>query len=101
MRMRTGMGDVATDPATTPWLTQLINNVATSAGQILTLKQQNDLARVQLDRARAGLAPLDPDSYAAQLRVGLAPSTQSMLMWGAVAGLGVYLVVKLTGRHRR
>ena len=51
--------------------------------------QQKQLLSVQVDRARQGLAPLDVSQYAAgaQVKVGLDPKLQSLLVYGGVAAL--------------
>lgn len=53
--------------------------------------QQKQLLSVQVDRARAGLPPLDVQQYApgANVNVGLSPELQKLLIVGGVAALGL------------
>jgi hypothetical protein len=53
--------------------------------------QQKQLLSVQVDRARAGLPPLDVQQYApgANVNVGLSPDLQKLLIVGGVAALGL------------
>ncbi len=62
--------------------------------------QQKQLLQVQVDRARQGLAPLDVSQYAAgaQVRVGLDPKLQSLLIYGGVAALLLFAYGSLRRR---
>lgn len=87
------LGDITTSPSTntTPWFTQALNNLTAAAGQYLTLKQQSDLIKLNQTRLEQGYGPLDPDSYAAQVRVGLAPTTLYLIGGGIILGLVLIL----------
>lgn len=86
------IGDLQTTSPTTnatPWFSQVLSNLSQAAGQWLTLKQQSDIIKLNNARMAQGYAPLSPDDYAAQVRVGLDPSTRNMLIvaGGVVVGL--------------
>jgi len=51
--------------------------------------QQKQLLAVQVERAKAGLPPLDVSQYAAGVNVGISPDTQKLIMYGGVALLAV------------
>lgn len=63
------------------------------------LKAQKKILDVQLQRAQAGLAPLDINmaqyGIGPQATVGLSSDTRSMLLWGAAILGAAYLVPKL------
>jgi hypothetical protein len=63
---------------------------------LLSLKQQSDLNELNLERARRGQPPLNVSQYAAQsapqVRAGLTPDTQSLLIYGGAALAGVWLL---------
>lgn len=94
-------------PPTPSWVDS-VTNLFKAAGQAFLTKTQVDaqgkLLDTQLARARAGLPPLniDPSSYGLQptVGVGLTSSTQSLLMYGGLAALGVWLLTSLS-KHRR
>ena len=98
--MRLGDVNPATAPAEVPWYTALVNSVATLGGTYLTLKQQNDFAKIQTQRAQQGLPPLAIGDYAAQLQVGLGSSTQNTLIMIAAGGIGAYLLLGLMKKRR-
>lgn len=51
--------------------------------------QQKQLLSVQVERARAGLPPLDASNYAPGVNVGLSPELQRTLIIGGVVVLGL------------
>lgn len=51
--------------------------------------QQKQLLDIQVSRARAGLPPLDPSSYAPGVNVGLNPDTRNLVL--ILGGLAVGL----------
>jgi len=57
---------------------------------ILASVQQKQLLDVQIERARAGLPPLDVSQYTPGVSVGLSQSTKDLLMYGGIAALGVW-----------
>lgn len=58
---------------------------------LATTYQQKQLLSVQVERARAGLPPLDVEQYApgANVNVGLSPDLQRLLIVGGVVALGL------------
>lgn len=90
----------ATTGASPSWLSTL-QNVLVAAAQAKLAKDQidaqKDLWRIQLERAQAGLAPLDIDPATMGLpgpsvSVGLTGDTKKMLLWGGI-GLAAFLIL--------
>jgi len=65
---------------------------------LATTYQQHQLLQIQVDRAKAGLPPLDATQYAAGVQLGIAPGTQKLLMWGGAALAGLLALNLLKGR---
>ena len=65
---------------------------------IASTYQQKQLLDVQVERARNGLAPLDASQYAPGVRVGLAPDTQRLLMYGGLALLALLAYMAMQRR---
>jgi len=60
---------------------------------LLMTDQQRKLLNVQIDRAQKGLPPLDLTNYTGVgVRVGIAPQTQQLLIYGGLALLAVLLL---------
>jgi len=60
---------------------------------LLMTDQQRRLLNVQIDRAQKGLPPLDLTNYTGVgVRVGIAPQTQQLLIYGGLAFLAVMLL---------
>lgn len=91
-----------TAPAPSSWtsaISGLVSGVSTAfmtANQLATAKAVTD---TQLARAKAGLPPLNLNSYGLSttpgVNVGLSASTQSLVMYGGIALLAVILLPKL------
>jgi hypothetical protein len=67
-----------------------------------TVRTAKDLSRINVQRAQAGLAPLDPSMYAPQVRItpdftGIMPQRNTLLMVGAGV-LALVLVMRLMRR---
>lgn len=77
-------------------LGNLLDNVKDVASAYLQYDAQKDLLKLQLERARAGLPPLDSSQYAPTINAGLAPATQgAVTQWILIAGailVGVMLL---------
>lgn len=60
-------------------------------GKGLTALQTYQLNQINLERARMGLPPIDVSQYATGVgvRVGLAPQTQQLIIYGGLALLAV------------
>lgn len=104
-----GMATSVPEPATvqgaqTGW-SQYIGQITQAAQQILpayyAAETAGDIAKINLERAARGQAPL-PESYlrasAPQIRAGLAPDTQRMIF---LLGGGLLLVLALPMLMRR
>lgn len=52
---------------------------------IAATHQQRELLKVQTDRAKAGLPPLDTSTYGLGVRVGLSEDSKQLLIYGGVA----------------
>jgi hypothetical protein len=89
---------VADDSATESW----ISTVKNAASAVLQVNQQRQVMDMQLQRARAGLPPLDVSAYtdAAAYQVGLNQSTQRTLLIGAGILVGGFVLYKLLGTKR-
>lgn len=110
-----GMGDVdaitpavppavaatSTAPASSSWA-ETIKNITLP---LLGIYQQKKILDLQLDRAKAGLSPLDianVEQYTASnaVRVGITSDTQRTLLIGAGVLVGGLLLFKVLGRAR-
>ena len=72
-----------------------IDTIARAMTTVVMADYQRDVLRLQLERARQGLPPLDAAQYGAGVTVGLSPSTQQLLILG---GLGLLAVLFLSRR---
>jgi hypothetical protein len=61
--------------------------------------QQKQLLQVQVDRAKAGLPPLDVSQYTPGVNVGLSKDTQQLLIYGGIAAIVAVLLVSYM--HKR
>lgn len=71
-----------------PTLTALVNALPSIATGLTSL----ELSQVNVQRAKSGLAPVNPALYGPQVNVGLSSSTTTMLLLLA-AGLGAVLLM--------
>ncbi len=69
-----------------------MDSLAKLLPNLVNTYQQKQLLEVQIDRARAGLPPLDTQQYSTGINVGLSPDTQKMIMFAAL-GLGALFVL--------
>lgn len=99
MRQLGDLTAVTTNPTTnqTNWFTGVLQNITQAGASYLSLKQQSDLIKMNNQRLASGLAPLNSDDYAAQVRFGLDPTTRYMV----IGGIGVLALVLLTRGRRR
>lgn len=56
---------------------------------IAATQQQRELLKVQTERAKAGLPPLDTSQYGVGVRVGLSEDSKQLLIYGGVALLAL------------
>lgn len=69
------------------------------ASSVVMAKQQRDLMQINVDRAKAGLPPLDMAAYTGVgVNVGLSQSTQQLVIYGGVALLA-FLVFSTLARR--
>lgn len=73
-----------------------IDSVARAMTTVAMFDYQRDILRLQLERARQGLPPLDAAQYGAGVSVGISPSTQQLLILG---GVGLLAVLFLSRRR--
>ena len=93
------------DPATAQGAVSTWSQIIEAGKQILpayyAAKTQEDIAQINLERLRRGQPPL-PESYlrasAPQIRAGLSPDTQRMIM---ILGVGLLAVLALPMLIRR
>jgi hypothetical protein len=62
------------------------------ANSALLAESQRRLLKVQIERAKAGMQPLDASQYGLGVNVGLSPQTIKLLGLGAAALVVVYLI---------
>ena len=88
------------EPQSAGAVQQIIDTLKQAVPIYLQTQNQQQLLTVQLQRAKAGLPPLDLSKYTASggINLGLTSGTQSMLMWVAGGLALVYLVPKLLKR---
>lgn len=99
------IGDIVANQSTNekvPWYQQILNALPGLATTYLSIEQQRDLQRLNLQRAAQQLPPLSIDDYAPQVQAGLTKSTQNTVLLVA-AGIGGALVLSalLKGNRRR
>lgn len=69
-------------------------------GKGLTALQTYQLNQINVERAKLGLPPIDTSQYTGVgVRVGLAPQTQQLLIYGGLALLGVLVFQSLMKRR--
>ena len=98
----------STQPVSSSLADTIKNTIMALSQGYLTYEQtkaQSKVLDLQLQRAKAGLPPLDINSESfgvgPSVSVGLSPSTKRLLMWGGI-GLGaVILLPRLIGSRRR
>lgn len=70
------------------------------ASSVVMAKQQRDLMQINVDRAKAGLPPLDMAQYSGVgVNVGLSQQTQQLVIYGGLALLAV-LVFNTIAKRR-
>ena len=62
------------------------------ANSAVLAESQRRLLKVQIERAKAGMQPLDASQYGLGVNVGLSPQTIKMIGLGAAALVVVYLI---------
>ncbi len=70
-----------------PWY----ETAAKVASTLVMANYQREMLNAQLDRAKAGLPPLNASQYGLGVNVGLSPDTQKLLLYGALAIGGIAL----------
>lgn len=105
-----GAEGAAAAPTGVGWYDKIMNAFTTIAPEYLKVKAQKDLLAVQMDRARAGLPPLNAAQYAPGVQVSLPPgyvddafSSVPKWVWIAAAAalVGVVVLPRLGGSRRR
>lgn len=61
---------------------------------------QTQAMKLNLDRAKQGLPPINTASYAPGLNVGLTPQTSNLLMYGAIGLAAVFVIMQFTKSKR-
>jgi hypothetical protein len=90
------MGDIQANTGAQPtaWYQNVLQQLSTAATTYLTLEQQRELIKIQNDRLRQGLPPLDVSDYTPGVSVGVAPSTRNALLLALAVAVGAYLIGK-------
>lgn len=65
----------------TAWYQSVLQTAVQVATTYLTLDQQRELLRIQNERARQGLPPLDVSQYTPGVSVGVESSTRNTVLW--------------------
>ena len=74
----------------------ILSNVKDLGAQYLQYDAQRRLLNAQLDRARAGLPPLDAGQYAPGINAGIATDTRNdITMWLLIGGAALIAVMML------
>lgn len=86
------------------WADSLASTVTNVANAVLPVYTQKKLLDIQIQRAKAGQAPLDTSAYnsvqdSAAMRVGLASDTRNTLFILGGLAVAALLVFKLLGRR--
>jgi hypothetical protein len=77
------------------WLDSALKSAESVAKSFMTYKQASDFNAINLQRAKQGLPPLNPQQYAPQVNFGLSTDIQNMLMIG---GGALLLILFLSSR---
>lgn len=80
------------DTGNAPWY----ETAAKVASTLIMANYQREMLNAQLDRAKAGLPPLDASKYGVGVNVGLSSDTQKLLLYGALAigGIALYAATR-------
>ncbi len=89
------------------WWDRLLNaipsTVSTIGNALPALGQayfQTQAMKINLDRAKQGLPPINTAAYAPGINVGVTPQTRNMLMYGAIGLAAVFVIMQLTKGKR-
>jgi hypothetical protein len=85
----------ASNKGPSDWLT----GIAAALPKISAFLTAEQLAQVNVDRAKRGLPALQTSQYAPQVGVGLDPGTAKLVMFGGIGLAAVILVPKLLARR--
>jgi hypothetical protein len=91
-----GLGqDTTAEPSIWDKLTNTIEKLLPVYAQY---KQQRELIKLNIERAKQGLAPIEAEQIAPQVRVGLTSDTQRLLLFGVLGVLGIGLIMSMKRR---
>lgn len=85
-----GGGPIVKGEAVGDWFDKLVN----AAPKLLATYNAQQIASVNADRARRNLPPINASLYGPQVGVGMDPSTQQMVLFGALGVAAVMLITK-------
>lgn len=90
-------GELQVNATTQPtaWYQSVAQTIAQAATQYLTLEQQRELLKIQNERARQGLPPLDVSQYTPGVSVGVESGTQKTLLLALGIAGGIFLLGKV------
>jgi hypothetical protein len=90
---RSGLGDVTATDTPAAAQTGMLDNIVNTIGKLGTAyaqyKSQSQIIDLNVQRAKAGLPPIDAGDIAPQANVGIAASTRTMMY----AGIGALVLV--------
>lgn len=92
-------GSSAVNPVTSPsLLDSLISSAEKLGTAYLGYEQAKDINELNMQLVAQGKQPIEQASIAPQVRVGIAPDTQKIMMYAAL-GLGAILLISTLGKR--
>lgn len=88
-------GTAPTEPSASATAEEWANYLLQAAQIYTSYDLQSKMLDVNLSRAQQGLPPLDLSQYGVGVNVGVAPSTQNMILIGLAIVAGAYILPKL------
>lgn len=98
------IGDVAVNQAVNqnvPWYQQILNALPGLGTTYLSIKQQGQLNKINLQRANLGQPAIEAQDYQAGVQVGVSRSTQNTVLIVAAGIIGAVLLSSRGGGRRR
>jgi hypothetical protein len=84
-----------------PWYQQILQALPALGTTYLSIKQQGELNKLNLQRANQGLPAIETQDYQAGVQVGVSRSTQNTILLVAAGLGGAYVLSQVLGGRRR